>query len=133
MNGHFLLFVLSPFDFDRFDIIFSSADLPSDAFSPIVLSRIRHLNLQIGVDLAIKNPQRSRLEFLRAWAISLKGSVQLDCLIYDNTIYQIKLGNKKIGSNSSVTWRVPLAGTGVVLRRNACSGTFEDEPGDGYP
>jgi hypothetical protein len=33
-----------------------------------------------------KSPQRSRLEFLRALAISLKGSVQLGLFIYDNLL-----------------------------------------------
>ena len=47
-----------------------------------------HLNLQVDSDLAIKkSPQKSRLEFLRAYAISLKSSVQLVLLIHCMIIY----------------------------------------------
>jgi hypothetical protein len=34
--------------------------------------------LPVGSGIAKKNPQRSCLEFLRAWHISLKGSLQLN-------------------------------------------------------
>jgi hypothetical protein len=40
-----------------------------------------------------KSPQRSRLEFLRAYAISLKGSAQLSFLIYYKLIYNQKQEN----------------------------------------
>ena len=57
-DGHLLLVVLFPFNFDCFYISFSSAALPSDAFSPVVLPCISHPNPQIGFDLAIKKARK---------------------------------------------------------------------------
>jgi hypothetical protein len=65
-----------------------------------------------------KSPQRSRLEFLRACDISLKGSVQLSLLTYYKLFYTKKQENTKISTNvlgsnkqggdeefQSLTWR----------------------------
>ncbi len=94
MDSHLLSIVSFPFDFYGFDIRFSAMILLPLTFFPAVLHGNFHINLQIfpGLDHK-KSPQESRLEFLRAFIISLNGSTQLGCILHYGLILSRKQEN----------------------------------------
>jgi hypothetical protein len=57
-DGHLLLFAPFLLNFDDFSITFSTVTLPSITFPPVALPCNRHLNLQIGFDLAYKKARK---------------------------------------------------------------------------
>ena len=63
-NGQLLFFVPFAFNFNYFHIPFSTITMPSIPLSPVELPCHRHINFQIGPDLAIKKPAKKSFRVL---------------------------------------------------------------------